>query len=97
MPRPVAPVLSPWLAALALAGAATAAGGCVTGSAIARPNRVPLPLLIGAAVADFVVTSVVASQARDFSTEGAIATGIAVMGVDVAVGCVLGGCGSLRP
>ena len=77
--------------------AALPGGGCVTGAAIARPNRVSLPLLIGAAVADFTVTSLVASQARDFSVGAALATGAAVTAVDVGAGCILGGCKALRP
>ena len=80
--------------ALALSGGSA---GCVTGAAIARPNRVSLPILIGAAAADFVVTSLVASQLQDYSTGGSIATGAAVMAADVAVGCILGACSSLKP
>ena len=71
--------------------------GCVTAASLAKPNRVSLPLLIGATVADFAVTSLAASQIRDFSTAASIATGLAVTAVDVGVGCVLGGCKALRP
>lgn len=72
-------------------------GGCVSGAAVARPNRVSVPLLAGAAVADFVVVSLLASQATDLSTGASLATGFAVMAVDVGVGCVLGACRGLRP
>jgi hypothetical protein len=82
------------LLVLALAGLG---GGCVTGAAIARKDRVSLPLLAGAAIADFVVVSLLASQAQDFSKGASIATGLAVTAVDVGVGCVLGACRSLRP
>ncbi|MGN6110647.1 MAG: hypothetical protein ACTHU0_36430 [Kofleriaceae bacterium] len=77
--------------------ATLASGGCVTGASIARPHNVSLPLLIGAAAADLVVTSLVVAQLDEFSTGGAIATGAAVMAVDVGVGCILGGCKSLKP
>lgn len=76
---------------------ALTASGCVTTASIAKPNRVSLPLLIGAAVGDFLVVSLTASQLRDFTDGGAIATGAAVTAVDVGVGCVLGGCKALRP
>jgi hypothetical protein len=82
------------LLACVLAGAG---GGCVTTAAIARPNRVSLPLLIGAAVADFAAVSLIASQAQDFSAGASVATGLAVTAVDVTAGCILGACGSLRP
>ncbi len=71
--------------------------GCVTGASIARRNHVSLPILIGAAAADFVVTSLAASAIQDYSTGGSLATGAAVTAADVAVGCLLGGCSSLRP
>jgi hypothetical protein len=76
---------------------ALTASGCVTTAAIAKPNRVSLPLLIGAAVGDFVVITLTASQLRDFTNEGALATGAAVTAVDVGVGCILGACKALRP
>jgi hypothetical protein len=84
------------LVAVALAGAA-GGSGCVTTAAIARPNRVSLPLLIGGAVADFAVASLIASQAQDFSTGAALATGLAVTAVDVTAGCILGACTTLHP
>jgi hypothetical protein len=80
-----------------VAALAGLAGGCVTSAALARPNRVSLPLLIGATAADLVVVSLVASQIDDFSDAAAIATGLAVTAVDVGVGCVLGACKVLRP
>ena len=82
------------LLACVLAGVS---GGCVTTAAIARPNRVSLPLLIGATVADLVAVSLIASQARDYSTGASVATGLAVTVLDVGVGCILGACGALRP
>jgi hypothetical protein len=82
---------------MAVALSAMASTGCVTTAALAKPNRVSLPLLIGATVGDFVVISLVASQLRDFTTEGAIVTGAAVTAVDVGVGCILGACKALRP
>ncbi len=71
--------------------------GCVTTAAIARRDRVTLPLLIGTVAADLVVTSLVASQIQDYSTAGAIATGLAVTAVDLASGCLLDACAVLRP
>jgi hypothetical protein len=81
------------LLACALAGL----GGCVTTAAIARPERVSLPLLAGAAAADLVAVSLLASQVQDFSVGASIAAGAAVTAVDVVAGCILGACGSLRP
>ena len=81
----------------ALAGSAGSASGCVTTAALARPNRVSLPVLIGGAVADLLVVSLVSSQAQDFSTGASIATGLAVTAVDVGAGCILGACKALRP
>ena len=83
--------------ALLVCALAGLGGGCVTGAAIARPNRVSLPLLVGGTVADFVVVSLLASQAQDFSGGAAVATGLAVTAVDVGVGCILGACRVLRP
>jgi FtsH-binding integral membrane protein len=70
--------------------------GCVTTAAIVRKQDVHLPLLIGATLGDLVVTSVAASQIQDYSYGGSLATGFALTAVDVAVGCLLGGCSSLR-
>ena len=83
--------------AIAVLATAAASSGCVTTAALARPNRVSLPLLIGAATADLVVTSFATYQIRDASSGGSLATGVAVMAIDVAIGCVLGACSSLRP
>jgi hypothetical protein len=71
--------------------------GCVTTASLARPNRVSLPILFGAAAADFFVTSLLAAEIQDYSIGGSLATGAAVMAADVTVGCVLGGCAALRP
>jgi hypothetical protein len=73
-----------------------ALAGCVTTASIAKPNNVSLPLLVGAIAADLVVTAVGAKTIRDFSAEGAIATSVAVTAADVVVGCILGGCSSLK-
>lgn len=82
---------------LLLVAAVTGSSGCVTTAAIARPNRVSLPMLVGAALGDFAVTALVASQTQDFSTGATIATGLAVTAADVGVGCILGACRPLRP
>lgn len=73
-----------------------ALAGCVTGAAIARPDRVSLPLLLGAAAADLIVTAIAASQLESFSTAGSLATGLGVTGVDIGVGCILGACSALK-
>ena len=71
-------------------------GGCVTTAGVVRKQEVSLPLLIGATVADIVVTSLAASQIQDYSFGGSLATGLALTAVDVAVGCLTGACASLR-
>jgi uncharacterized membrane protein AbrB (regulator of aidB expression) len=73
-----------------------ALSGCVTTAGIAKKQDVSLPLLIGATVADLVVTSVAASQIQEYSYAGSLATGLAVTAVDVAIGCLVGACTSLR-
>jgi ornithine cyclodeaminase/alanine dehydrogenase-like protein (mu-crystallin family) len=73
-----------------------ALGGCVSGAGLIRKDRVTVPILIGAAVADLVVGSLVFAQA-DLSTAGAIASGIAFTAVDVGIGCIIGACAPLRP
>jgi hypothetical protein len=83
--------------ALLVCALAGTGGGCVTTAAIARPNRVSLPLLVGAAALDLAAVTLLASQAQDFSTSASVASGLAVTAVDVGVGCILGACGSLRP
>ena len=75
--------------------AALALGGCVTGAAVVRKDRVSLPILVGAVAADIIVSSIVASQVQDYSTGGSIVTGVAVTALDTGVGCVLGACSSL--
>ena len=82
-------------ALLALALAATG-GGCVTTAGFVQKPTVTLPVLIGAAAADFVVTSIAASQIESYSYGGSIATGLAFTAVDVVVGCLTGACSSLR-
>jgi FtsH-binding integral membrane protein len=83
------------LALLALT-LSTAVSGCVTTAALVQKQDVKLPLLIGATVGDLVVSSVAASQVQDYSYGASLATGLAITAVDFAVGCLLGGCSSLR-
>jgi hypothetical protein len=73
-----------------------ALSGCVTTAGIARKQQVSLPLLIGATIADLVVISAATSQIQDYSTGSSIATGLAITAVDVAAGCLIGACSSLR-
>lgn len=75
---------------------AIALSGCVTTAGIVKKPEVTLPLLIGAAVADLVVLSLAASQIQDYSLAGSLATGAAITAVDIAVGCLIGACSSLR-
>jgi hypothetical protein len=72
-------------------------GGCVTTASIVRKYEVSLPLLIAAVAPALVVTSVLASQVQDYTAGASIGTALAVTAADVAVGCLLGGCKSLRP
>jgi hypothetical protein len=81
---------------LALSVTAAALSGCVTTATLVKQRDVKLPLLLGAVVGDLVVTSIAASQIQDYSYGGSLATGFAITAVDFAVGCVLGGCSSLR-
>lgn len=76
---------------------ALALSGCVTTAGIVKKTDVSLPLLFGAAVADFAVTSLIAWQLLEYSTFGSLATATGVMGADIAVGCLLGACSSLKP
>jgi len=71
--------------------------GCVTTAGIVKKTDVSLPLLFGAAVADFAVTSLVAWQVIDYSTSGSLASATAVTGADIFVGCLFGACSSLKP
>lgn len=75
---------------------ALALSGCVTTAGIVKKQDTTLPILIGAAVADVVVTSAAASQIQDYSWGGSLATGLAVTAVDVVVGCLIGACSALR-
>jgi hypothetical protein len=81
---------------LALSVTAAALSGCVTTATLVKQRDVKLPLLLGAVVGDLIVTSIAASQIQDYSYGGSLATGFAITAVDFAVGCVLGGCSSLR-
>lgn len=73
-----------------------ALSGCVTVAGIAKKQDVKLPVLIGAVAADFVVSSAAASQIQEYSYLGSFATGLALTAVDVAVGCLIGSCSSLK-
>lgn len=84
------------LLALALSQTLVASTGCVTAAGFVQKPTVTLPVLIGAAVADLVVTSIAASQIQSYSYGGSIATGLAFTAVDVAVGCLTGACAALR-
>jgi hypothetical protein len=75
---------------------ALALSGCVTGAGIWKRDNVSLPMLAGAVAADLVVTTVIASQVEDFTIGAALGTAAAVTAVDVAVGCLIGACHSLR-
>jgi hypothetical protein len=79
---------------LALSGVLS---GCVTTAGFVQKPEVKLPVLIGAVVADFVVTSIAASQIQEYSYAGSFATGAALTAADFAVGCLMGACSSLRP
>jgi uncharacterized membrane protein AbrB (regulator of aidB expression) len=75
---------------------ALALSGCVTTAGIVKKPEVGLPLLLGAIAADLVVISAAASQIQDYSFGGSLATGAAFTAVDVAIGCLIGACSSLR-
>lgn len=70
--------------------------GCVTGAGIWKRDQVSLPMLAGAVAADLVVTTVIASQVQDFTIGASLGTAAAVTAVDVAIGCLIGSCHSLR-
>jgi hypothetical protein len=70
--------------------------GCITTAGIVKKQDVSMPLLIGATVADLVVTAIAASQITGYSYGGSLATALAVTGADLAVGCLIGACSSLR-
>lgn len=73
-----------------------ALSGCVTGAGIWKRDDVKLPMLVGAVAADIVVTGVIAYQVEDFTLAATLGTAAAVTAVDVAVGCLIGACHSLR-
>ena len=75
---------------------ALALSGCVTTAGLVKKQDVSLPLLIGATVADLVVLSAAASQLQDASLGGSLAIGLAITAADVAAGCLIGACSSLR-
>jgi hypothetical protein len=75
---------------------ALALSGCLTTASLVKKDEVGLPLLAGAVAADIVVMSVAASQIQDYSFGASIATGLALTAVDLAAGCLLGGCSTLR-
>lgn len=78
--------------------AAVAITGCVTGATLVRgPGRVSGPMLAGAVAADLLVTAAVSYQVQDFSAEASVATALTVTVVDTGVGCLFGGCSSLKP
>lgn len=69
--------------------------GCVVGANFIKKDKdtgLKLPVLIGAAAADFLVASLASSQLESFSVGAALATGAAVTALDLGVGCVLGAC-----
>ena len=83
-------------AALVLAvGLATTNAGCVTAAGAWKRHDTSLPMLIGGAAADLVVTGLIASQVQDFTTGASIGTAFAVTAVDVTIGCFLGACRSV--
>jgi hypothetical protein len=83
-------------AVIAAGLAAVVSSGCITTAGFVKKSEVTLPILIGAAVADIVVTSIAASQIQEYSYGGSLATGLALTAVDVAVGCLTGACSALK-
>jgi len=73
-----------------------ALSGCVTGAGIWKRDDVKFPMLVGAVAADIVVTGVIAYQVEDFTVGASLGTAAAATAVDVAVGCLIGACHSLR-
>ncbi|HEY5950968.1 MAG TPA: hypothetical protein VIV40_35995 [Kofleriaceae bacterium] len=86
----------PFALALAVVVSTGALSGCVTGAGVWKRDKVSLPMLIGGVAADLVVTTVIASQVEDFTLGASLGTAAAVTAVDVAVGCLIGSCHSLR-
>ena len=77
---------------------ALALSGCITTAGIVkRDDGVGLPLLAGATGADLVAASVLASQIQDYTLGASLATGLAFTALDLAIGCLIGACSSLRP
>jgi hypothetical protein len=79
-----------------VAVACGALAGCVTTAGLVKKDKVTLPIIVAAAAADLVVSSVVLAAAG-LSTAGAIASGVAFTAVDVGIGCITGACAPLRP
>jgi hypothetical protein len=79
---------------LALAATLT---GCVTAAGIAKGDQTTLPIFAGAVAGDLVVSGAIASQQDGFTATATVVTAIAFTALDVAVGCLLGSCASLRP
>jgi hypothetical protein len=75
---------------------ALALSACVTGAGVWKRDNVSLPMLVGGVAADLVVTTAIASQVQDFTIGASLGTAAAVTAVDVAVGCLIGACHSLR-
>lgn len=74
-----------------------ALSGCVTTAGLVKHDDVSLPVLAGAVAADLIVTSLAASQIKDYSTGASITTALALSAVDISVGCLLGACAAARP
>jgi hypothetical protein len=75
---------------------ALALSGCVTAAGIVKREQTSFPLLVGATAGDLVVTGVVAAEAEGFTVAASIGTALAITAVDVAVGCLIGACSSLK-
>ena len=84
------------LAALVCCVTLAGSAGCVSGVGVWKREQTTMPMLVGAVVADIVVTSVIASQIQDFTVGATIGTTLAVTAVDVTIGCFLGACAPLR-
>lgn len=81
---------------ISAASASCALSGCVTTAGAVKKDEVSLPLLAGAAVGDLVVVTAGASTLQDTSFGGALVTGLAITALDLAIGCLIGACSSLR-
>ena len=69
---------------------------CVTTAGIVKREQVSLPLFLGATAGDLAVTGVIAGEAAGFTLAASIGTALAITAVDVAVGCLIGACSSLK-